>query len=150
MSKKYGSRECAPQSAADTFLIVALGQRATIVLVVALTALALSLRLTRLDASGFSEDELEKFEATRSYAQHEFSTDADHPMLTRFLAPSWRATGSLLARCFLWLCLSLRRSRRRSSHQAILTPLMQSAAFKARAVCIRSAPTIWDATCLAG
>ncbi|MEO7192625.1 MAG: hypothetical protein ABI051_16355 [Vicinamibacterales bacterium] len=58
-------------------------RRATIVLVVALTALALSLRLTRLDASGFSEDELEKFEATRSYAQHQFSADADHPMLMK-------------------------------------------------------------------
>ena len=53
------------------------------VAVAALVGIALVPRLMHLSASGFSEDELEKFEATTAYARHQFTVDADHPMLMK-------------------------------------------------------------------
>lgn len=42
-------------------------------------------RVYRLDAAGFAEDEANKVFATRSYAQGDFTANAEHPMLMKLL-----------------------------------------------------------------
>lgn len=47
--------------------------------------LAFSIRVYKLDASGFSEDETNKIFALRVYAQGDFTVNAEHPMLMKLL-----------------------------------------------------------------
>jgi hypothetical protein len=47
--------------------------------------LAFSIRVYKLDAAGFSEDETNKIFALRVYAQGDFTVNAEHPMLMKLL-----------------------------------------------------------------
>ena len=53
------------------------------VVVALLVTLAAAVRLDRLGAVGFSEDEINKVRAVRAYRQHDFSANAEHPMLMK-------------------------------------------------------------------
>ncbi len=68
----------------DRNLFFALERKKTLV-ILSLIALALSIRLYRLDASGLAEDEASKIFAVRSYAAANFSVNAEHPMLMKLL-----------------------------------------------------------------
>jgi len=48
-----------------------------------LVTLAAVVRLDRLGAVGFSEDEVNKIRAVRAYQHHDFSANAEHPMLMK-------------------------------------------------------------------
>jgi hypothetical protein len=65
-----------------------------------MVVLGLGLRLTRLEALGFAEDEMNKLDAVRAYQQGDFSANAEHPMLMKLLmcgsvagASAWRSIG---------------------------------------------------------
>lgn len=48
-------------------------------------AIALAIRLVGLDASGFSDDEMNKVQAVEAYRQGHFAANAEHPMLMKLL-----------------------------------------------------------------
>jgi len=56
-----------------------------LVLTLALGA-ALPIRLINLGASGFSEDEINKWHAVQAYRAGDFTANAEHPMLMKLAA----------------------------------------------------------------
>ncbi|HEY7546477.1 MAG TPA: glycosyltransferase family 39 protein, partial [Blastocatellia bacterium] len=60
-------------------------ERKKLIVILSLVALALSIRLYRLDAAGLAEDEASKIFAVRSYAEGDFAVNAEHPMLMKML-----------------------------------------------------------------
>jgi len=62
-----------------------------VILVALLVTLAAAVRLDRLGAVGFSEDEINKIRAVRAYQQHDFSANAEHPMLMKLA--DWASVG---------------------------------------------------------
>lgn len=60
-------------------------ERRKVVLLIALVAVAFSLRVYRLDAAGLAEDETNKVFALRAYEQGDFTVNAEHPMLMKLL-----------------------------------------------------------------
>lgn len=66
-------------------------ERKKILVLLTLVALALSVRLYRLDAAGLAEDETNKIFALRSYAEGDFAVNAEHPLLMKLLC--WASVG---------------------------------------------------------
>ena len=60
-------------------------ERRKILVLAALTLLALCVRAYQLDAIGLAEDETNKMFAVRSYEQGDFTANADHPMIMKML-----------------------------------------------------------------
>lgn len=74
-------------------------ERRKILVLAALTLLALCVRAYQLDAVGLAEDETNKMFAVRSYEQGDFTANADHPMIMKMLcygslhlAGTWNAS----------------------------------------------------------
>ena len=74
-------------------------ERRKILVLAALTLLALCVRAYQLDAVGLAEDETNKMFAVRSYEQGDFTANADHPMIMKMLcygslhlAGAWNAS----------------------------------------------------------
>jgi Dolichyl-phosphate-mannose-protein mannosyltransferase len=81
--------------APDTTLS-ALWSRASVIVLVCATAVALTVRAGALDTYGFSEDELNKVQAIEQYRAGDFGANAEHPMLMKLtmwgsvaLAEAW-------------------------------------------------------------
>lgn len=55
------------------------------IVLVLLLALAFFLRAYQLNAAGLAEDEVHKIEAARAYLRGDFTVNAEHPMLMKFL-----------------------------------------------------------------
>lgn len=64
-------------------------------LIALLISLAAAVRLFRLSASGYSEDEVNKVRAIRAYDRLEFSANAEHPMLMKLAV--WGTTSAARA-----------------------------------------------------
>ncbi len=60
-------------------------ERRKILVLAALTLVALCVRVYQLDAAGLAEDETNKMFAVRSYEQGDFTANADHPMIMKML-----------------------------------------------------------------
>ncbi|MEW6210427.1 MAG: phospholipid carrier-dependent glycosyltransferase [Acidobacteriota bacterium] len=73
-----------PQPETDRNLFARL-ERKKLLVIISLVALALSIRLYRLDAAGLAEDETNKVFALRSYSEGDFAANAEHPMLMKLL-----------------------------------------------------------------
>jgi hypothetical protein len=75
----------APASKAERREVARAGTRAIVVALAILFALGLGLRLSGVSAIGFAEDEVNKVEAIRAYAQGDIRPNAEHPMLMKSL-----------------------------------------------------------------
>src|SRR5215471_5053408 len=65
-------------------LFARLEQRKALVALV-MVALGLCVRVYRIDAAGFAEDEANKVFAVRAYEQGDFTVNAEHPMVMKML-----------------------------------------------------------------
>jgi hypothetical protein len=75
----------APPSKAERRDVARTGTRAIVLTLAILFALGLGLRLSGVSAIGFAEDEVNKVEAVRAYAQGDIRPNAEHPMLMKSL-----------------------------------------------------------------
>ncbi len=74
-----------PASKAERREVARTGTRAIVLALAILFALGLGLRLSGVSAIGFAEDEVNKVEAVRAYAQGDIRPNAEHPMLMKSL-----------------------------------------------------------------
>src|SRR5688572_23840318 len=60
-------------------------ERKKVIFLIIIAALAFFLRVYQLDAAGLSEDETNKIFALRAYEQGDFTVNAEHPMVMKWL-----------------------------------------------------------------
>jgi len=74
-----------PQSISKQNYVLASLRWSVIGTLTVLIVLGFGLRVSRLDALGFAEDEINKLEAVRAYQRGDISANAEHPMLMKVL-----------------------------------------------------------------